>query len=238
MENINTYRNIVDEKTKRIFENALKKTISKFDLKNIGFIGIIGSYKKEVSHDIDIIIFPSEKAKIGEFIISVSDFYDALEEELKKHHERLFISVSPRKILQEMTYYLSSIQEGTTGLIPVHSLVFFDLKSFEKFNPEDFKEEIKKTLITLYGDFNIIYRLRNDIPQKKLEPYFLILDSEINSKIKSFPRHLIRANAESLFSYLNSKYGLRISAKKNHNLKDIKNKLTMILRDLDKELYK
>lgn len=237
METLNEYRHIVDKKTKKVFVDSLKDLIKEFNLRNIGFVGVLGSHKEDYSHDIDILIFPSEKAKIGEFIISVMDFYVKLEEKLKKHHERLFISCSPRKILQEMTYYLSSLQEGGAGLIPVHSLAFVDLKSFEQFNPEDFKKEIKKNMIALHGKFEIINKLKNNIPQKKLEPYFLILDFEMNSKLKSFPRHLVRSNAESLFSYLKSKYGIMADISKIHNLEEIKPEILRILYELDRQVY-
>ena len=197
----------------------------------------MGSLKKGYSHDIDILIFPSEKVKIGEAIISIIDFYNKLEKELKKHHERFYLVCSPKKAMQETDYYLASLQEGSAGLIPIHSLFFPDYRSFKKFNPKDFQKEINKSLINLYGDFNIIKKIRNDIPQRKLEPYFFILDFEMASKLKVFPKHLVRTKAESLFSYLKSKYGLKIKKKKFHNLKDIEKEFFRILNELDDKIY-
>lgn len=236
-ETILEYRHIIDKKTKDIFIKSIKKVISNFYLKDIGFIGVIGSLKKEYSHDIDILIFPSEKARIGDSIVSVSNFYEELEKELKNHHERFCPIVSPKKNMQEMIYYLAGLQEGGAGLIPIHSLFFTDLKSFRKLNPENFQREIKKTMITLYGEFNVINKLQKDIPQEKLEPYFWILDFEMSSKFRTFPRHLIRAMAESLFNYLKNKYKIRISKKKFHDVAEIEQEIYRILMELDKRTY-
>jgi hypothetical protein len=236
MESIQGYRHIIDKKTKELLITSVKKVIKTFDLKNIGFVGIIGSLKEEYSHDIDILIFPSKEAKIGEAIISVAEFYVRLGKELKKHHERFYPVVSPKKNMQEMIYYIAGLQEGGAGLIPIHSLFFPDYRSFKIFNPEDFQKEIKKSLINFYGNFEIIKEL-NDIPQKKLEPYFLILDFEMSSKLKTFPRHLIRTHAESLFNYLKTKYGLEIKPNKYYDLKYVEKEIIRILKELDKRTY-
>ncbi len=238
METLFEYRHIVDKKTKKILMDAFKKVIKSFDMSNIGFVGILASHKKEYSHDIDVLIFPSENARIGESIISVIKLYEDLEKELRKSHERLYLSCSSRKILQEMSYYIASLQEGAAGLIPVHSLFFIDDKSFVALNPKDFQREIKKNMICLYGDFNIIKRRRNDISMSRLEPYFLILDFEMNSKLKTFPRHLVRTSAESLFSYLSSKYKIKLKRKRFHNIKEIESEIFNLLRELDKKIYK
>ena len=236
MEILQQYRHIIDKKTKEIFVNSLKESIKKSNLKDIGFIGIVGSLKEEYSHDIDLLIFPSKKAKLGKAIICVSKFYEKLGEILRKHHERFYPVIAPKKSMQEMIYYIAGLQEGGSGLIPIHSLFFPDYKSFKKFTPKNFPKEIKKTLIRLYGDFDVIKELRK-IPQKKLEPYFFILDFEMASKFKTFPRHLIRTSAESLFSYLNSKYGLKIKIKSFSNLKEIERKLFSVLKELDKRAH-
>ena len=237
METIHQYRHIIDKEVKDVFIKSIKETIKKSNLKNIGFIGIIGSLKEEYSHDIDVLIFPAKKAKIGEAIVSVSKFYEALERILRRHHERFYPVVAPKKSMQEMIYYIAGLQEGGAGLIPIHSLFFSDYKSFKKFNPEDFQKEIKKTLVTLYGKFDVIKDIRNDISSKSLEPYFFILDYEMSSKLKVFPRHLIRTSAESLFHYLKIKYGIKTN-KKIHNLREIDKEIKRILRELDKRIYK
>lgn len=237
MEILNEYRHVLDRKTKNLFIKSLKRTIKKADLRNIGYIGVIGSVDKRWSHDIDVLIFPSEEAKIGEAIISVAEFYDMLEEDVKKHHERFYLSASPRKAMQEMIYYLASLQEGGAGMIPVHSLFFPDWKSFKKFNPENILKTIKTEVKTLYGDFKIIKKIRNDIPFKQLEPYFVILDFEMNIKMDTFPRHLVRTSAESLFTYLKSNYKLKTKKKKFHRIKEIEVELRRLLRELDRKVY-
>lgn len=237
METIHQYRHILDKDTKDIFIKSMKETIKKVNLKSIGFIGVIGSLKEEYSHDVDVLIFPSKGSRLGESIIGVSKFYEELGRVLRKHHERFYPIVAPKKSMQEMIYYIAGLQEGGAGLIPIHSLFFPDYKSFKNFNPRDFQKEIKKTLITLYGKFGVIMEVRNDIPQNELEPYFFILDFEMASKLKTFPRHLIRTSAESLFSYLKSKYGLKIEVKNFSSLKEIERKLSFILKQLDKKIY-
>ena len=98
METIHQYRHIIDKEVKDVFIKSIKETIKKSNIKNIGFIGIIGSLKEEYSHDIDVLIFPAKKAKIGEAIVSVSKFYEALERILRRHHERFYPVVAPKKI--------------------------------------------------------------------------------------------------------------------------------------------
>jgi len=237
MEALQEYRHIIDKKTKDIFVKSVKGVISNNKFRDIGFVGIVGSIDKEYSHDIDLLIFPSKNAKIGDAISSIVKFYDSLDKELKRHHERFYIAITPKKSTQEMVYYLASLQEGGAGLIPIHSLFFPDYKSFKKFNPENFQKEIKKNLITLHGEFGVIHEIRNDISQSKLEPYFVILDFEMSSKLKTFPKHLIRTSAESLFSYLHSKYNIPLSKKKHHNILDIEREIFRMLKYLDSVTY-
>lgn len=237
MERIETYLHSAERKTKDIFLKCLRKALNKIDKSSLGFVGIIGSYAtKDYSHDIDVLIFPAKRAKIGEAIKAVTELYDEVDKLLKKEHERFYVAISPKMIMQEMIYYLASLEEGGVGLIPVHSLFFTDYKSFISINPKDFLKQIKKNLITIYGDFNVIKELP-ELPQKKLEPYFLIIDFEMNARIRTFPRHVIRSSAESLFSYLKHKYNIKIKNTNLYNLKDIEKQFVGILKILDKQNY-
>ena len=236
MENLLGYRHFVDKKTKEIFTECLKAAVKKSKLDKIGFIGIIGSIEEKYSHDVDLIIFPSKKAKIGESILEVIKLYEEIDKILKEKHPMYYFVPCPRKAMQELVYYLATLEEGSAGLIPVHSLFFTDYKSFEKLNPINFIKEIKKTLVTLYGNFEIIKGLE-ELPQEKLEPYFWIIDFEMNARIKNFPRHLIRASAESLFTYLGDKYDIKTSKKKMHNIKEIEEEFLKLLVQLDKRTY-
>ena len=65
METLQSYRHTIDKKVKTIFIDSFKKTLKKIDKKKFGFIGVIGSHSKEISHDIDLLIFPNKKQKIG-----------------------------------------------------------------------------------------------------------------------------------------------------------------------------
>lgn len=236
METIHNYRHIVDVKTAKIFETALRKTITQRAWKKIGFIGLILDYKKKEHHDLDVLLFPAKEAKIGEAISEIIEFYQEVEKELKKTHERYYLATASRKITQELVYYLAGLEEGSAGLIPVHSLFFPDYKSFIKFNPERFMDSIKNHLICLHGTFDILKELP-EIPQEKLEPYFVVLDFELNSRIKTFPRHNIRASAESLFVYLKEKYNLPIKGKVPENIDEIEKEFARIIKLIDKRTY-
>ena len=156
--------------------------------------------------------------------------------ELKKHHERYYIAASPKKAIQELIYYLSSIEEGAAGLVPVHSLFFTNYDDFVNFNPKGFMKEIKKNLITLHGNFDIIKKLPK-LPQKKLDPYFFVLDFEMTSRIKTFPRHLIRASAESLFAYLKSKYNIKVNDKIPSSISEVHKECIRLIKLLDERTY-
>ncbi len=52
-----------------------------------------------------------------------------------------------------------------------------------------------------------------------------------------FPRHLVRAEAESLFNYLEKKYGLEIKIKSYQNLENIEKEVIRLLRELDSINY-
>lgn len=236
MENILGYRHFVDKKTKEIFIEAVKEAVKNIKATKIGFIGIVGSFNDKYSHDIDLIIFPAENAKIGEVVLEMIDLYKNIDLLIKKKHPRYYVIACPRKAMQELVYYLSSLEEGSAGLIPVHSLFFVDYSSFKRFNPVNFVKEIKRSMITLYGDFNVIKKLK-ELPQKKLEPYFWILDFEMNARIKNFPRHLIRASAESLFEYLTDKYEIKSEKGSIHDITEIEKEFLGLLKKVDKKTY-
>jgi len=236
MENILGYRHFVDEKTKKIFIESLKEAVNVLKSKKLGFIGVVGSIQEKYSHDIDLMIFPAEKAKIGEAILDIINLYKEIDKILKEKHQRYYFVPCPKKAMQELTYYLATLEEGSAGLIPIHSLFFTDYKSFQKLNPVNFVEEIKKNMITIQGDFNVIKKLK-PLPQEKLEPYFWIIDFELNARIKNFPRHLIRASAESLFEYLEDKYDIKSKDKKIHDIEKIEEEFLRLLKKVDEKNY-
>lgn len=236
MEHIQQYRHFIPKEVKEKFLDSFKKAIKKIDKKKFGFIGIIGSFEEEKSHDIDILIFPSKKSRIGETIIELMKLYDETEKELKKHHERYYLSVSPRLDQQEMTYYLSSLEEGSAGLIPIHSLFFTNYNDIKKLPPKDFLKSVKNKSLVLHGNWEIIKELPV-LSQKKLEPYFFILNFEMKARIKTFPRHLIRASAESLSEYLKKKYNLKVKNTVSHDIRKLEKEFTSLMNQLDKKTY-
>jgi hypothetical protein len=237
MEAIHTYRHVIDVETVKLFETAIKTVIKNNPPKNIGFLGLVANYNKKEHHDLDLLIFPAVNAKIGEALIEVNELYQNIERELKKKHERYYLATCTKKIMQELTYYLASLEEGAPGLIPVHSLFFPDYESFKRITPLTFEKEIKKNLIKLYGNFDTVKKIKA-LPQEKLEPYFVILDFEMSARIKTFPRHNIRASAESLFHYLRDKYHIDIKNKTPHDIKEIEKEFVKLMHVLDERTYK
>ena len=236
METIQQYRHFIDRETAELFESTLRKVVSKHKPKKLGFVGIIDSPKKEYHHDIDVLIFPSKKAKIGEALIELVKLYDRVDAELKKKHKRHYLVTCPMMSMQELIYFIASIEEGSAGLIPIHSLFFTNHRDFKKFNPKEFQKEMIKQLVTIYGDFSIIKELET-LPQKKLEPYFFVINFELNARIRTFPKHSIRASAEHLFHYLRTKYDLKISDEVPHNTHEIEKEFIKLMKQLDRITY-
>jgi len=238
METKESYRHLIGKKEKDIVISELKYLIKnkKFDTSKFSFIGIVGSHQKEYSHDIDVLMFPSKKAKIGETLIEIGNVYEQLDKRIKKHSPHYYVSACPRKVMQEMTYYLSSLQEGSAGIIPIHSLFFTNYKDFKKFNPESFEKTIKEDMLVLHGSFNTIKELP-ELSQEKLEPYFFIRDFEMMSRVSTYPRHLVRASAESMIHYLRDKY--KIKAPKNipHDTPGIKKTIISFIKSVDRKTY-
>jgi len=237
MATLTEYRYSIDKQTKELFVKSFKKALNKVDKNKFGFIGIVGSLMKEKSHDIDVVIFPNFKAKIGEAIIEYAKLYDEIEKELKKHNERYYIAACQKFAMQELTIHLSAIEEGYPGMIPVHSMFFTNYRDFQKFSPAGFVKDVENNSIVFHGNLKDMKKLPA-IPQNKLEPYFFVLDFEMNSRIKTFPRHLIRTSAESLFDYLNKKYNINIKEKIPHNIKEIKSNFVALMHQLDEKTYR
>ena len=115
-------------------------------------------------------------------------------------------------------------------------MFFANYRDLKKLSPKFFVKNVKKSLITLHGNLEEMKKLKA-LPQKNLEPYFFILDFEMSSRIKNFPRHLIRTSAEALFDYLSKKYNLEISDKIPHNIEQINKEFIKLLKILDKKTY-
>ncbi len=236
METIHTYRHVLSKKIIIEFEDSVKNILKKNKFSKLGFIGIMVDYEKKEHHDIDIIIFPSEKAKIGEAMIELVKFYDLVEKDLQKKNERYYLATCPKMAMQEFMYYLAGIEEGSAGLIPVHSMFFTSYKDFKSISPKGFVKKFESHSRALHGNIEQAKKL-SGISQKKLEPYFFILDFELNARIKTFPRHLIRTSTEHLFHYLKVKYQIPIKEKIPHTIKEIEKDFIKLMKRLDKRTY-
>lgn len=239
MEAIHTYRHVVPKSVVEDFEKIAIKVSKKMSLKKLGFIALMIDKSKNEFHDIDLLMFPKKDAKLGEAMIELVKYYNAIEKELQKNNERYFLATCPKMVMQEFMYYIASIEEGHAGLIPIHSMFFPDYKSFLAMSPKKFakKVELGQDIILLHGDFSEVKKIK-PLPQRKLEPYFFVLDFELNARIKTFPRHIIRASTEHLFNYLKVKYNIPIKDKIPHNVNELEKEFTKLMRTLDKRTYK
>lgn len=59
----------------------------------------------------------------------------------------------------------------------------------------------------------------------------------MTSRIKTFPRHLIRASAESLFSYLKAKYDIKVNDKIPTSISEINKEFRRLIKILDERAY-
>jgi len=235
MQTLQEYRHIIGKEEKEIFLKSFKNAINKIDKSKFGFIGVIES-NKEASHDIDVLIFPNFNIKIGEAIIEYYKLYDETEKELKRCNKRYYLVISQKFAMQELINHLSSHEEGSAGMIPIHSMFYANYKDFIRLSPKTFLKNIKPNLITIHGNLEDMKKLKI-LPQKKIEPYFFVLDFEMNSRIKTFPRHLIRTSAESLFEYLNKKYNIKTPKEIPHNIHNINKEFIILMKELDKVTY-
>jgi len=103
------------------FEKILEKSINEFKEKDkIGFIGLAGS--KKIENDIDLVIFPSNLTKKGEFLKSLCNFLKLLRENIRKEKAD-FICV-PHSTFQEEVEFISKKKKGD---ILLHISSFPDL---------------------------------------------------------------------------------------------------------------
>lgn len=236
METIHTYRHVVPKEVIDDFERAVKIVLQNNKFNKLGMIGLMIDYEKEVQHDIDLVIFPSSIAKIGEAMIELMKFYRLVEKELQKKNERYYLATCPKMAMQEFMYYIASLEEGATGLIPVHSMFYTNYRDFVKLSPKKFVEKFEKIVIILHGSLEEARKIKA-LPQRKIEPYFFVLDFELNARIKTFPRHLIRTSTEHLFHYLKVKYSLPLNEKIPHNIVEIEKDFIKLMKTLDEKTY-
>lgn len=130
MQTIQEYRHLLGKEEQEIFLKSFKKAINKIDESKFGFIGIINPMNKEKSHDIDVLIFPNFNTKLGEAIIEYSKLYEETEKELKKYHKRYYLVIAQKFAMQELINHLSSNEEGSAGMIPIHSMFYANYKDF------------------------------------------------------------------------------------------------------------
>lgn len=237
MESINSYRPTISKDIVKEIEKAARLITQENPPKNLAFVGLMIDYNKKIHHDIDLIFFPSKKCKMGEAILELTDFYEKLEKKIKEKNEKYYLVPCNKHHLQQLVYYLATLQEGSAGLIPIHTLFFPDKASLNK-TPEKFKAKVlsEENIIVIFGGFEDAQKETN-IEKFSFEPYSHILDFELYARIKTFPKQLVRASAQHLFNYLKVKYNLDLSDQIPHNLEEIDKHVKNLIISLDKKIY-
>jgi len=104
---------------------------------------------------LDVLVFPSQQAGVGEAIIAMNAFYRALDARLQAE-EDLYLATFPRKILQPEVVHIIGQQRGQRNRMPTHTLFFPDFRSFLAFNPIGFLESISSKQEVICGDFDAV----------------------------------------------------------------------------------
>ena len=228
---IGNRRKITNQKVEK-FRTSLEKSLKDIDRSKIGYVSLIGSVDSNASvHDIDIMMFPSKNAGMGESILEMNRFYDCLDERLQRD-QGLYIATCPKKILQPETYHIIGQEKSNEKMIPLHTLFYPDYCSFNAINPVDFKEKINNSLIPLIGEFDNITE-RENIPQKVLEPYFFIIAHQIPLIADRYPEKLVEQKTLEVLDYLETHYDIS-DIDKPRNLSDCKKVIKEALNMLDK----
>ena len=115
-------------------------------------------------------------------------------------------------------------------------MFFANYRDFSKLSPKSFVKKVEENIQVIKGNLKSMNKLPK-LSQKKLEPYFFVLDFEMNSRIKTFPKHLIRSSTEALFEYLKKKYDIGISEKIPHNVLEIEREFVKLMHKLDEKTY-
>ncbi len=204
-----TYRQEISPERVEKFRQAVYRTASEADRSKLGYIGLIGTAltKEKPVHDVDVLVFPSASANVGEAIISMNNFYHSLDARIQTD-EGLYLATCPRKILEPEVNHIISQIRGRDCKISTHTLFFPDFRSFQQINPIGFLESITQNAEAVVGDFDSIRRT-TEKPQKQLDPYFLIADFQVPLVADRYPKQLLLEKTQDICDYLAKHYGVK-----------------------------
>jgi hypothetical protein len=228
------YREEIPPEYVAAFKNAIAKAVREVDQSKLGYIGLVGSGLVDAApvHDIDVLVFPSVGARVGESMLAMNRMYRRLDEILDEE-EGLFIAPCPRKILQAETNHIIGQTRGFPNKLSTHTLFFPDYRSFLRHNPPRFLRSVMQTSLGLHGDFGVI-KERDNSPLQELERYFLIADYQIPLVYDRYPDVLVLQKTEEIIDCLNKHHGCSFNMQGIDNPAACSQKAEELLLYLDK----
>ena len=207
----NLHRECITPEQLDLFCAYLPRALEQSDTGKFGYVGLIGTGRtsRHAIHDIDVLVFPSPGAKMGEAIMAMNAVYATLDAMLQKDH-KLFLATCPRKAYQAETNHIVVQTRGAQGKISTHTLFFPDERSLVSFSPVKFPETAKRQETTLLGRFDIVHELPMH-DRFMLDPLFLISDYQIPLIADRYPGKLVLQKTEEVIDYLNKNYAMTIS---------------------------
>lgn len=237
MDDFDTYRVSLTAEEAKIVRDGLKATVASFEFDSIGYVGLLGGvHEGRAAHDVDVVMFTGGDRKIGESLIENFQFYNRLEQRMKDEHPRYHLSIFPKKVKQELTNYINTVQRGQKAMIPVHNLFFPDKASMHATSPATFCESVQSEARTLHGSYEVIPE-QQELSLDQQEPYFRLIEYAVLSIHGRFPEKLIKAKMEGVFDYLSKYHGVSIPDADIHTQEAVLKTSKNLLRQLDERYY-
>lgn len=228
------YRQLIPPQDVETFRQAVYATIPEVDRAKLGYIGLLGSANSrgKFVHDLDVLVFPTLEAGIGEAIVAMNTFFKTLDTRLQKD-SGLYLATCPRKILQPEVQHIIGQVRGRKNKLSTHTIFFPDFRSITNITPQDFMRTVSENSETVLGNFDVI-RQRQDKPKKTLEPYFFMTDYQISLIADRYPQPLTLEKTEDILAYLTKNYGLKIPTVMPKTPADCARVMDDILLELDR----
>ncbi len=228
------YRQLISPQDVEKFRQAVYATIPEVDRAKLGYIGLLGSANSRgrFVHDLDVLVFPTPEAGIGEAVLAMNKFLQTVDARLQKDGG-LYLATCPRKILQPEVQHIISQVRGAANKLSTHTIFFPDYRSLTRISPQDFMRTISENSEAVLGNFDVI-RQRQDKPQKTLEPYFFMTDYQIALVADRYPEQLTLEKTEDILAYLTKNYGLRAQTVMPRTPADCAKVMDEVLLELDR----
>jgi hypothetical protein len=155
-----------------IAEN-FEEIINNFEnIDKFGFLGLIGSINP--SHDIDILSLRNPDYSRAEFIKANIELLKQFK--LAQIRKGKDVIPFPTEYLQQIVAHVANKKSGD---IMLHNLVYLDSPSFDRLNPDKFKEIIEKQIYVMHGDFKILNHPAMQTEHNMNNPYIQALNFQL-----------------------------------------------------------